>query len=145
MSQLLQTCWRVSNSYLEPSKSGHTVVMLINALLPILPNPAKRSVLQASWHLAVAGSLTSATTMTLHMILIKMCHVVDVWLLLVIHKCIFITDTVKWRTEAKIEECLETFLPDDKDNKLRRFLPSGFLGVDKAVIASLTIMHVYTI
>ncbi|KAL0031783.1 hypothetical protein WJX79_007279 [Trebouxia sp. C0005] len=40
-------------------------------------------------------------------------------------------NTVKWRTEAKIEECLETFLPDDKDNKLRRFLPSGFLGFDK--------------
>ncbi|DBB03850.1 hypothetical protein WJX77_000741 [Trebouxia sp. C0004] len=40
-------------------------------------------------------------------------------------------NTIKWRTEAKIEECLETFLPDDKDNKLRRFLPSGFLGFDK--------------
>lgn len=41
-------------------------------------------------------------------------------------------NTINWRTEAKIEECLETFLPDDKDNKLRRFLPSGFLGFDKA-------------
>lgn len=42
-------------------------------------------------------------------------------------------DTVRWRTEAKIDECLETFLPDDKDNKLRRILPSGFVGLDKAV------------
>lgn len=42
-------------------------------------------------------------------------------------------DTLKWRDEAKIDECLETFLPDDKDNKLRRFLPSGFVGLDKTV------------
>ena len=42
-------------------------------------------------------------------------------------------DTLRWRQEAKIDECLETFLPDDKDNKLRRFLPSGFVGLDKAV------------
>jgi hypothetical protein len=40
---------------------------------------------------------------------------------------------------------LETFLPDDKDNKLRRFLPSGFLGFDKAVIASLAFMHMHNI
>ena len=42
-------------------------------------------------------------------------------------------DTVNWRKTAKIDECLETFLPDDKDNKLRRFLPSGFVGLDKTV------------
>ena len=42
-------------------------------------------------------------------------------------------DTIRWRTEAKIDECLETFLPDDKDNKLRKFLPSGFVGLDKTV------------
>ena len=47
--------------------------------------------------------------------------------------CMCCADTLRWRQEAKIEDCLETFLPDDKDNKLRRFLPSGFVGLDKAV------------
>ncbi len=43
--------------------------MHINRLLPILLDPAKKTVLQASWYLAVAGSLTCDTAMTLHMIL----------------------------------------------------------------------------
>lgn len=51
--------------------------------------------------------------------------------------CICSADTLRWRNEAKIDDCLETFLLDDKDNKLRRFLPSGFVGLDKTVSIAL--------
>lgn len=42
-------------------------------------------------------------------------------------------DTVDWRNTEKIEQTLETFLPDGKDNIIRQYLPSAFLGFDKSV------------
>ena len=45
-------------------------------------------------------------------------------------------DTVDWRRTEKIEQTLEAFLPDGKDNIIRQYLPSAFLGFDKSVRAA---------
>eukprot|EP00891_Asterochloris_glomerata_P002496 jgi/Astpho2/2496/Aster-x0537 len=41
-------------------------------------------------------------------------------------------NTVKWRAENDIEDTLAAFLPDGKDDIVRKHIPSGFVGFDKS-------------
>ncbi|KAK9824539.1 hypothetical protein WJX72_011169 [[Myrmecia] bisecta] len=43
-----------------------------------------------------------------------------------------IENSMKWRQENDIDNILSKFLPDGKDAIIRRYLPAGFLGFDKA-------------
>ena len=40
---------------------------------------------------------------------------------------------MKWRAENDIENTLAAFLPDGKDDIVRKHIPSGFVGFDKSV------------
>lgn len=40
---------------------------------------------------------------------------------------------MKWRAENDIEDTLAAFLPDGKDDIVRKHIPSGFVGFDKSV------------
>ena len=51
-------------------------------------------------------------------------------------------DTVKWRAENDIENTLAAFLPEGKDDIVRKHIPSGFVGFDKSVRVRCLTSHV---
>ena len=49
---------------------------------------------------------------------------------------------MKWRAENDIENTLAAFLPDGKDDIVRKHIPSGFVGFDKSVRVGCHTSHV---